>query len=231
MENSIYDVENGFSRKVSNIALWMAVGLLVSAFVAAYIYFTGLWYDIAISFNGYGSMLLLVMQLGLVITLSSRLKTMTISSARILFLVYAGFTGVNLSVLPVIYDINSMFIAFGLSAVMFINLAIIANRTKKDMTKLGPYLMVGLVMLIFISVVGIFINLSAIEMIVNYLAVFLFMGLTLYDVQKIKKMYLHYAETNDENMMEKLTILGALELYLDFINMFLYILRIVGRRK
>jgi high-affinity Fe2+/Pb2+ permease len=60
MENSIYDIENGFSRKVSNIALWMSVGLFVSAFVAAYIYFTGIWYDLAISFNGYGFILLLV---------------------------------------------------------------------------------------------------------------------------------------------------------------------------
>jgi len=231
MENSIYDIDNGLSRKISNIAIWMSLGLMVSAIVAAYIYFTGLWYTFAVALNGYGSILLLMLQLALVVILSSRLKSMTISSARILFLVYAAITGINLSVLPVIYEIRSMFIAFGLSSVMFINIAIIANRTKRDMTKLRPYLMVGLIMLILINVVGYFINLTAIEMIVNYLAVFLFMGLTLYDVQKIKKMYIYYANNNDEDMMEKLTILGALELYLDFINMFLYVLRIVGKRK
>ena len=168
MENSIYDIENGLSRKISSVALWMSLGLFLSAVVAAYIYFTGTWIEIAVAFNGYGSLLLLGLQLGLVIILSSRIRTMNISTARWMFIGYSVITGINFSVLPVIYEIRSIFIAFGLSAIMFLNLAIIANRSKTDMTKWGSYLFTGLIMLILINVVGFFFNLSGIEVFINY---------------------------------------------------------------
>ena len=162
-----------------------------------------------------------------VIALTSRLDRMQVSTARILFLAYSVLTGITFSVLPLAYGISTMFIAFGFTALMFGSMAVIGMTTQKDLSGLGPILMTGLITMIIMTVVGWFIDLSAIEMVLNYVMVGLFLALTAYDMQKMRAIY--YSFEGDEMMLSKLSIYSALDLYLDFINIFLYVLRILAR--
>lgn len=213
------------SRHMMHTFLWMTAGLAVTALVAAVTLLSGLW--ITIFSIPFASIILVVAELGVVIALTSRLDRMQVSTARILFLAYSVLTGITFSVLPLAYGISTMFIAFGFTALMFGSMAVIGMTTQKDLSGLGPILMTGLITMIIMTVVGWFIDLSAIEMVLNYVMVGLFLALTAYDMQKMRTIY--YSFEGDEMMLSKLSIYSALDLYLDFINIFLYVLRILAR--
>lgn len=213
------------SRHMMHTFLWMTAGLAVTALVAAVTLLSGLW--ITIFSIPFASIILVVAELGVVIALTSRLDRMQVSTARILFLAYSVLTGITFSVLPLVYGISTMFIAFGFTALMFGSMAVIGMTTQKDLSGLGPILMTGLITMIIMTVVGWFIDLSAIEMVLNYVMVGLFLALTAYDMQKMRAIY--YSFEGDEMMLSKLSIYSALDLYLDFVNIFLYVLRILAR--
>ena len=210
------------SQHLTHTFLWMTAGLAVTAVVAFVTLFSGLWMTIY-SFS-LAPFVLLIAQLGVVIYLTGKLAKMQPSTAKILFLAYSALTGVTFSILPLAYGLSTMFIAFGFTALMFGSMAVIGMTTKRD---LGPILMAGLITMIVITIVGWFINLDAISMMMNYIMIGLFLGLTAYDMQKMRAMY--YACESEPEMLDKISIYSALDLYLDFINIFLYVLRILGR--
>ena len=205
--------------------LWMFIGLAITAATAFYMVATGLVY--AVVLNRWMPIALGIATLVMVVFISRRIYQLPAKVAKMLFVVYAVLTGVTFSSLGFIYDITTIYWAFGFTALMFGCLAGIGYTTKKDLTSFGPLMVVGLIMLIVFSLIGIFVNLPAVDFAISIIGVILFLGITIYDTQKMKNTYYHYQ--NDEVMLEKLSTFFALELYLDFINLFIYLLRIMGR--
>ena len=154
----------------------------------------------------------------------------TAFTATILFNIYAILTGFTLSVIFLAFTAESIATVFYITAGTFAGVSLYGYTTKKDLSSIGSYLMMGLIGLIIASVVNWFLHSEMLYWIVSYAGVAIFVGLTAYDTQKIKKMVQAYG-CDDMEMTNKVALIGALELYLDFINLFLYLLRIFGKRK
>ena len=214
------------------VYVWMGLGLLITAIVALFINSNPAILNAVYENPGmiWGA---IIAQFGIVLVLSFALNKMSPSLAGILFLVYAAVTGVTMAFIVSFYTSTSVAMAFGTTATLFGVMTIFAFTTKMDLTKWGTFLIMGLVGLVVSSLLNIFIFKSAgFEMLLSYFGVLLFTGLTAYDTYRIKKM----AESPEFAMQGsdavlKLSIFGALHLYLDFINLFLYILRIFGSRR
>lgn len=146
-------------------------------------------------------------------------------AAKICFILYAFVSGLTFSSIFVVYDIASIMMVFLVSSVIFGVMAFIGYKTNVDLTKLGFYLMMGLIAVIIVSVINIFIGSNGLEIALSIICVLLFIGITAFDVQKIKS--LEGSELPEDN----LAIYGALELYLDFINIFIDLIRIIGENK
>jgi len=172
---------------------------------------------------------LLIAQFGLVLFLSGWVKSMEVNTARFAFLFYSALTGVTISVIFLIYTRGSIASTFFLSAGMFGAMSAYGYVTKTDLTSMGNFCMMGLIGIILASVVNIWVRSSAVEMAVSYLGILIFVGLTAYDTQKIKAMNIIGNAGTDEDHKEAIS--GALTLYLDFINLFLSLLRATGRRR
>ncbi len=169
--------------------------------------------------------MLIIAQFGLVIFLSARITKLSANAARALFMAYAVSVGATLSTIFLVYTSSSIMRVFFITGSMFLVMAIVGFLTKVDLSKFGALLIMGLVGIIIASVVNIFLGSDSLQMIVSYLGVGIFLGLTAYDVQKIKKLYAEFGSAGN------LAILGALSLYLDFLNLFLFLLRIFGVSK
>jgi len=222
--------ERSLSDKLRQVYSYMTLGLLLSVLTAYYCFTSNLWYSIATSFAGYGSFIMLFLQLGLVFYFSSRFTKMSFMSCIVVFISYCIITGINFAILPMVYSVGSIFLALAFTGGLFGIMSIIGYTTNVDLSKLKNILYIGLLVLIGEAILGMFLDLSATQMLFNFLGVVIFVGLTAYDTQKIKNWYQSYEFQNDHEAMGKLAIMGALTLYLDFVNIFLYILRIVGRR-
>lgn len=220
-------LEQGMRRHIVKTLGWMALGLFVTAASAAFFYVSNIYSMLYLTFGGMITILSVILQVGVVFALCSRLTERSVASTRTLFFVYALITGFTFSVFAYAYDVQSIAIAFGITAVYFGSLTVIGYTTKINLMKFGPLLYVSLLILIVVQVVLLFVHAGAETMMFTMIGLLIFTGLTAYDVQKMKVLYL---ECQDEEMRERLSVYSALELYLDFINMFLYILRIVGNR-
>ena len=154
---------------------------------------------------------------------------MSVSQATGVFLLYAGLTGITFSTLFVVYTAASITATFMVTAGTFGAMSIYGYTTKKDLTSWGSFLFMGLIGIIIASVVNIFMESQMMHMIITYAGVLIFVGLTAYDTQKIKEMNIIGNEGTDEDTKE--AIRGALTLYLDFINLFLMLLRLMGDRR
>ncbi|MEI3116559.1 MAG: Bax inhibitor-1/YccA family protein [Merdibacter sp.] len=220
-------LEQGMRRHIVKTLGWMALGLFVTAASAAFFYVSNIYSMLYLTFGGMITILSVILQVGVVFALCSRLTERSVASTRTLFFVYALITGFTFSVFAYAYDVQSIAIAFGITAVYFGSLTVIGYTTKINLMKFGPLLYVSLLVLIVVQVVLLFVHAGAETMMFTMIGLLIFTGLTAYDVQKMKVLYL---ECQDEEMRERLSVYSALELYLDFINMFLYILRIVGNR-
>jgi FtsH-binding integral membrane protein len=222
---SVARVQQRFIQRVFN---WMFVGLLMTGAIAlilennnrAIAYFaehTGIVFG------------LLIAELALVFFLAARIHKMSATTATLLFFIYAALNGVTLSLILSVYTTASVVLTFAITAGMFGIMAAFGYLTKIDLSKLGSIFLMLLIGLILATLVNMFLQSSGLTMILSYLGVVIFCGLTAYDMQKIKQMgqgnnYYGDMETNA-------AIIGALTLYLDFINLFLYLLRILGNRE
>jgi FtsH-binding integral membrane protein len=218
---------NDFIRSVYN---WMAIGLALTGFVAFYVAsnptLLNLIYRNQILFFG-----LIIAELGLVFWISARIQRMQASTATALFVLYSALNGATLSFIFIFYTRASIASTFFVCAATFIACSIYGWTTKRDLTSLGGFLMMGLIGIIIASLVNIFIRSSAMHMIISYIGVLVFVGLTAYDTQSLKAMAVSQPADVGASAIRKGAILGALKLYLDFINLFLMLLRILGNRE
>ena len=173
--------------------------------------------------------IILIAQIGVVVWLSARLNSMSISAATLLFILYSVLMGVTMTTIFMIYTASSIASTFFITAGMFFVMSIVGFVTRMDLTRVGSILVMALIGIIIASVVNIFLHSETLYWIISYAGVIIFVGLTAYDTQKIKGMIAEYGAVDEVGY--KLALLGALTLYLDFINLFLFLLRIFGNRK
>jgi len=218
---------NEFIRSVYN---WMAIGLALTGFVAFYVSqnenLLRLILGNRLVFFG-----LIIAELALVFSISARVHKMQASTATGLFVLYAALNGATLSLIFLVYTRSAIASTFFICAGTFVACSIYGMTTKRDLTSLGGFMMMGLFGIIIASVVNMFVRSSGMSMIISYIGVFVFIGLTAYDTQKLKTMALTQPAGLEAGVVRKGAILGALSLYLDFINLFLMLLQIFGRRE
>ena len=217
-----------FPALMRKVYVWMALALVITGSPAFGIANNpGLAYTIVTNrllFWG-----LVIAEFGLVVAISGAINRLSITTATLLFILYSVINGATLSVIFLAYTLTSIANVFFITAGTFGVMAFLGYTTKKDLTSLGRMMFIGLIGIIIATIVNLFLGSSMLNMIVSYVGVVIFVGLTAYDSQKIKHM-LYEADSMDEGA-QKLALLGSLTLYLDFINLFLMLLRIFGGNK
>ncbi|MFA5698522.1 MAG: Bax inhibitor-1/YccA family protein [Sphaerochaeta sp.] len=213
---------------LKNVYLWMTAGLGLSALVSSFVASNPALLQALVG-NTISFILLVVAQFALVFYLSARLDRMSAQSAIGAFLAYAALTGVMLSTIFIVYAQATIARAFITTGLMFAGMSLYAMTTKRDLHRFGTYLFMGIWGLIIASVLNVFFKSSGFEFIISIVGVLIFLGLTAWDTQKIIAMNEAYGDSDDYTIVTKISILGALTLYLDFINLFLYVLRLFSR--
>ena len=214
---------------MQKVYLWMALALAITGLTAYYVVSDESLY-FAIMNRPSLCVVLLVTEIVMVICLSAFIHRMSFAVAGVLFGAYSILNGVNLSVILQAYTEASVASAFFITAGTFGALSLFGLFTKKDLGVMGRFLFMALIGVIIATVVNFFLASSTIEYALNYIGLFVFCGLTAYDTQMMKH-YLSESEIEGQSNLLKIALLCSLELYLDFINMFLYLLRIFGSRR
>jgi FtsH-binding integral membrane protein len=217
---------NEFVRSVYN---WMAVGLALTGFTAFYV--SNNTDLLRVISRPIIQIVLFLAIIGLVVSISGMISRMSAGAATGLFVIYSAMMGVFLAPIFIVYTQASIATTFFICAGTFVGCSIYGWTTKKDLTSLGGFFMMGLIGIIIASLVNMFIRSNAVSMVVSYIGVIVFVGLTAYDTQKLKNMALTQPAGLDGEVIRKGAILGALSLYLDFINLFLMLLRIFGQSR
>ena len=220
---------NSYMRKVYN---WMGAGLAISALTAWWCMSSVTVLSYFIDFQtGSPTMLwfiCLFAELGLVIAVSTGIKRFQASTAALMFVLYAALNGFTLSPILLAYTSASVTKAFALAAATFIAASAYGAITKRDLTGMGQFLMMGLIGIIIAMLVNMFMGSSTVDYVISCLGVIIFTGLTAYDTQVLRGMM---AQAANDTTVAKMAIFGALKLYLDFINLFIMLLRIFGDRR
>lgn len=236
-EERLYDLirekENiasvAFPSLMRKVYVWMTLALVITGFVA---------YGVASSPGIITALVsnkllfwgLFIAELALVWTVSARINRLSLTTATLLFILYSALNGATLSLILLVYTMQSIASVFFITAGTFDVMAAIGYFTKADLSSLGKILMMALIGLIIATVVNAFLLKSGgFSLILSYVGVLIFVGLTAYDTQKIKQMLIMADDVNEET--QKIALLGSLSLYLDFINLFLYLLRIFGNSR
>jgi len=215
---------NDFVRSVYN---WMGVGLALTGIVALYVSSNETMIRLIFG-NPLIFFVLIIAELGMVFALAGAVNRMSAGTATSLFVIYSALNGVTLSFIFLAYTRTSIVSTFFICAGTFVACSIYGWTTQKDLTSWSGFLTMGLIGIIIASLVNMFVQSSAMGMIISYIGVIVFVGLTAYDTQKLKNMALTQPAGVDGAVVRKGAILGALSLYLDFINLFLMLLRIFG---
>lgn len=216
-----------FPALMRKVYVWMAMALCITGLTA---------YGVASSPNLLLTLYshhwliigLLFAELALVFAISGAINRLSLTTATLLFILYSALTGVTFSSIFVVYTMSSIGKVFFITAGTFAAMAFVGYTTRRDLSKMGGILFMALIGLIIATVVNLFIKSSGLELVLSYIGVLVFVGLTAWDTQKIKVMLAQQYDMSETS--QKLALLGALELYLDFINLFLYMLRIFGSR-
>lgn len=217
-----------FPVLMRKVYVWMTLALVITG-VTAYGVATSPGLMMAIATNKLLFWGLIIAEFGLVLTVSAAINKLSLTTATMLFVLYSVINGATLSFIFAVYTMSSIASVFFITAGTFAVMAFIGYTTKKDLTSMGKILLMALIGIIIATVVNIFLKSTGLEMIVSYLGVLIFVGLTAFDSQKIKQMLLMAPDAGEG--AQKLALLGALSLYLDFVNLFIYLLRIFGRRE
>ena len=207
--------------------LWMAMALVITG-LTAYVVATNAAMTQFLFTHSSMIWILFLAEIGLVIGLSAAINKISLSTATLMFVAYAALNGITFSSLFYVYTMGSLASTFFITAGTFGAMSLVGFFTKTDLSSMGKILLMALIGLIIASVVNIFVASSGLEVLMTYVGVLIFVGLTAYDTQKIKQMFLTAPDASEST--QKYAVLGALTLYLDFINLFLYLLRIFGRR-
>ena len=228
MDNKTYEYVEDRSmtiqQYINNIFKWMVIGVLTT-FVTAF----ALEKSSFMSYAGMLPFILIIFQFAVVIGLSRRLMTMKPITAKVLYMIYSVITGVTFSYVIASYTSFSVALAFLVAAIYFGVLVVLGTVIKMDLTRIGTICLAGLFVYIIFSVIVMIFHLGVGTLIMPLISLVLFAGITAYDMQKSFQLY-NYASSNPE-MLEKLSIYGAFNLYLDFVNIFLDILQLLGDNK
>ena len=224
-----YNYEEARRVSVTKVYGEMTIGILVTAVVAVLGQITGAYYSFLMATGMVGLIGLCVVQIALAVVLGMRVTKMKLATARVMFYVYAALMGFTLSSIFMVYDLGSIGVALGVTAAFFFALTMFGMTTKFNMLKAGPILMIGLIVLIISQIVLAFVQVDGMTKIVCAIGLILFAGMTIYDAQSTRALLTEY-EAQGPEMVKKISILCALNLYLDFVNMFLYILQLLGNR-
>ena len=203
--------------------LWMFLGILGSAIVAWYTYSSGLFLQIAMK-GTFG--IVLIVELVVVLLFSFLFRKLPPIVVGILYFIYSMVNGVTLSTIFYLYELNSIIYLFGISALIFAALAFIGYKTEADLTSWRPYITVFLIAGIVMSLINLFLKNTMFDLIIDWFVLALFCGVTIYDLNKVKML-----ESEVEAGDEKIHIYCAMQLYLDFVNIFIRILSIFGKRR
>ena len=221
-------MSSAFPVLMRKVYVWMTLALVITGFTA---------YGVATSPGVlqliFGNQILfwgmIIAELALVIGVSAAINRLSLTTATLMFILYSVINGASFSSIFLIYTASSIATVFFITAGTFGVMALIGYTTKTDLTSIGKYLFMALIGLIIATLVNMFIKSEGFTYILSYIGVLIFVGLTAYDSQKIKQMLLQAPDAGEG--AQKLALLGALTLYLDFINLFIYLLRIFGRRE
>ena len=224
-----YNYEEARRVSVTKVYGEMTIGILVTAVVAVLGQITGAYYSFLMATGMVGLIGLCVVQIALAVVLGMRVTKMKSATARVMFYVYAALMGFTLSSIFMVYDLGSIGVALGVTAAFFFALTMFGMTTKFNMLKAGPILMIGLIVLIISQIVLAFVQVDGMTKIVCAIGLILFAGMTIYDAQSTRALLTEY-EAQGPEMVKKISILCALNLYLAFVNMFLYILQLLGNR-
>ncbi|MCR4603510.1 MAG: Bax inhibitor-1/YccA family protein [Prevotella sp.] len=221
-------VAAAFPALMRKVYVWMTLALVITG-LTAYVVATNETILTLIYGNQATFWVLVIAELAIVIGVTAAINKLSLPVATLLFILYSVINGALLSSIFLIYTSGSIALTFFITAGTFGAMSIYGYTTKSDLTKWGKLLMMALIGLIIATVVNLFMKSSGLDMIISYVGVLIFVGLTAYDTQKIKEMCMNAPDTGET--MQKYALLGALSLYLDFINLFIYLLRILGRRE
>ncbi len=221
--------ENAVATLMRNMYAWMAIALVITGFTAFAIAnsYSLIYALVTNSILFYG---LIFAEIGLVYFLSSRIFRMSFTTAGLLFAVYSILNGVTLSLIFLIFNIGSIVSTFFITAGTFGAMAIVGSFLKKDLSFIGRFALMALIGLIIAGVVNMFMRSEGFSFIIAIIGVLVFTALTAYDAQKMKNLIAENGYEVNENT-QKLALIGALNLYLDFVNLFLYLLRLLGSRR
>jgi FtsH-binding integral membrane protein len=224
--NAALGVDAGLRAYMLGVYRYMAGALALTGLVALFTANTPALYQ-AIFGSGL-QWVLLIGQVGLVLWLSLRIESMNLSTAKSVFWAYAGLNGLTFAVILLAYTGESVARVFFITSASFGALSLYGYTTKRDLTAFASFLFIGLIGLVLASIVNLFLNSGPLSFVISAIGVLVFAGLTAYDTQKIRLMY----DTRDgTEIAAKKSIMGALTLYLDFINLFIYLLRFLGDRR
>lgn len=226
------EMSQGLSATLSTLMrkmyLWMTLALVITGVtaygVASSPKLLEMIFANQIAFWG-----IIIAEFGLVWFLSARMHAMSLTVSTLLFALYSALNGLTLSILLIAYTASSVTAVFFITAGTFAVMSLIGFTTKTDLSSMGKILMMAVIGLVIASIVNIFMHSSGLSMIISYVGVLIFVGLTAYDTQKIKKALATQQYADEEG--QKVALMGAMSLYLDFINLFIYLLRILGDRK
>lgn len=217
-----------FPALMRKVYVWMTLALVITG-IAAYI----VAHNESILMTLYSTPALMwgmvIGELVLVFVISGMIQRLSLTVATLLFVLYSAINGVTLAPILMIYTGASVAKVFFITAGTFAAMAFVGYTTKKDLSSMGKLLFMALIGLIIATIVNMFMKSSGLEMILSYVGVIIFIGLTAWDTQKIKQMLAMCPEPTEE--AQKIALLGSLSLYLDFINLFIYLLRIFGSRE
>jgi len=239
-QNNNFSFQSSYAGAASKVVVqtfmqrvfsWMAIALAITAFVAYYFSSSEALMSALITQEGMTGLGWVVMlsPIGFVLVMSFGFQKLSSGTLTLIFGAYSVVMGMSLSFILLVFTSASIFQTFAVTAGMFGIMAFLGYTTKTDLSKFGSLLMMGLIGIILASVVNMFLGSTTLEYIISFIGVVIFTGLAAYDTQKLKRMGASLEEGSES--AKKLTILGALTLYLDFINLFLFLLRFLGDRR
>lgn len=223
-----WDVSEAFPVLMRKVYVWMTLALAITGFTA-YGVATSPGILQAIYTNQILFWGLIIAEFALVIGVSAAINRLSLTTATLMFILYSVINGALLSYIFLAYTASSVATVFFITAGTFGAMALIGYTTKADLSSMGKILFMALIGLVIATVVNLFVKSDGLTMILSYLGVLVFVGLTAYDTQKIKQMLIQAPDASEG--AQKIALLGALTLYLDFVNLFIYLLRIFGKRE
>ena len=228
LRNKDYAMSTAFPALMRKVFVWMTLALAITGLtaygVATSPTILSLIFSSKVTFFG-----LIIAEFALVFAISGAINRLSLSTATMLFILYSVINGATLSSIFFAFSVATISKVFFITAGTFGAMALVGYTTKTDLTSMGKLLFMALLGIIIASVVNMFVASSGLDLILSYVGVLVFVGLTAYDTQKIKQMC--QAAPNASESTQKLALIGALSLYLDFINLFLYLLRIFGNNR